>query len=160
MYASSKWLSTECVLGLIWHINASVWSAPSIVSLPDHQLWSACKNDGHKTKSACRVIGDNQNFTLVAFSLAAWRDGPSLDLLGLEQHRSELNTDWFAVKALLFFSSLVHTTMKSALTSLTSERERLKQCLDHETCPPTSPQVVGLKNALATVRETTRTQTQ
>uniref|UniRef100_A0A3Q1FGT4 Oxysterol-binding protein n=1 Tax=Acanthochromis polyacanthus TaxID=80966 RepID=A0A3Q1FGT4_9TELE len=37
----------------------------------------------------------------------------------------------------------------SALTSLTSERERLKQCLDHETCPPTSPQVVSLKNALA-----------
>lgn len=43
--------------------------------------------------------------------------------------------------------------MKSALSSLTSERERLKQCLDHEACPPTSPQVVGLKNALATVRE-------
>lgn len=42
--------------------------------------------------------------------------------------------------------------MKSALSSLTSERERLKQSLDHETCPPTSPQVVGLKNALATVR--------
>uniref|UniRef100_A0A671UX15 Oxysterol-binding protein n=1 Tax=Sparus aurata TaxID=8175 RepID=A0A671UX15_SPAAU len=38
----------------------------------------------------------------------------------------------------------------NSLTSLTSERERLKQCLDHETCPPTSPQVVGLKNALAT----------
>ncbi|XP_019949065.1 oxysterol-binding protein-related protein 3 isoform X5 [Paralichthys olivaceus] len=45
----------------------------------------------------------------------------------------------------------LHTTMKSALSSLTSERERLKQCLDHETCPPTSPQVVGLKNTLATV---------
>ncbi|XP_019949064.1 oxysterol-binding protein-related protein 3 isoform X4 [Paralichthys olivaceus] len=44
----------------------------------------------------------------------------------------------------------LHTTMKSALSSLTSERERLKQCLDHETCPPTSPQVVGLKNTLAT----------
>uniref|UniRef100_A0A3P8SQQ6 Oxysterol-binding protein n=1 Tax=Amphiprion percula TaxID=161767 RepID=A0A3P8SQQ6_AMPPE len=43
----------------------------------------------------------------------------------------------------------LHTIMKSALTSLTSERERLKQCLDHETCPPTSPQVVSLKNALA-----------
>ncbi|XP_029359530.1 oxysterol-binding protein-related protein 3 [Echeneis naucrates] len=44
----------------------------------------------------------------------------------------------------------LHVTMKSALSSLTSERERLKQCLDPETCPPTSPQVVGLKNALAT----------
>ncbi|XP_054637886.1 oxysterol-binding protein-related protein 3 isoform X1 [Dunckerocampus dactyliophorus] len=44
----------------------------------------------------------------------------------------------------------LHTTMKSALISLTSERERLKQCVDHDTCPPTSPQVVGLKNALTT----------
>lgn len=46
----------------------------------------------------------------------------------------------------------VHATMKSALSSLTSERERLRQCVDYETCPPTSPQVVGLKNTLATVR--------
>uniref|UniRef100_A0A4W6DJ34 Oxysterol-binding protein n=1 Tax=Lates calcarifer TaxID=8187 RepID=A0A4W6DJ34_LATCA len=37
-----------------------------------------------------------------------------------------------------------------SLSSLTSERERLKLCLDHETCAPTSPQVVGLKNALST----------
>lgn len=44
----------------------------------------------------------------------------------------------------------LHTTMKSALTSLTSERERLRQCVEFETCPPTSPQVVGLKNALST----------
>uniref|UniRef100_A0A8D3D1Q7 Oxysterol-binding protein n=1 Tax=Scophthalmus maximus TaxID=52904 RepID=A0A8D3D1Q7_SCOMX len=49
----------------------------------------------------------------------------------------------------------LHATMKTALSSLTSERERLKQCLDHETCPPTSPQVVGLKNSLSTVREPT-----
>uniref|UniRef100_A0A3P8SQ97 Oxysterol-binding protein n=1 Tax=Amphiprion percula TaxID=161767 RepID=A0A3P8SQ97_AMPPE len=47
----------------------------------------------------------------------------------------------------------LHTIMKSALTSLTSERERLKQCLDHETCPPTSPQVVSLKNALASKQD-------
>uniref|UniRef100_A0A3Q2E2K6 Oxysterol-binding protein n=1 Tax=Cyprinodon variegatus TaxID=28743 RepID=A0A3Q2E2K6_CYPVA len=33
--------------------------------------------------------------------------------------------------------------------SLTSERERLKQCLDHDSFPPTSPQVVNLKNTLA-----------
>ncbi|XP_078027911.1 oxysterol-binding protein-related protein 3 isoform X3 [Epinephelus lanceolatus] len=44
----------------------------------------------------------------------------------------------------------LHATMKTALSSLTSERERLKQCADQETIPPTSPQVVGLKNALST----------
>ncbi|MED6232937.1 hypothetical protein ATANTOWER_004475 [Ataeniobius toweri] len=43
----------------------------------------------------------------------------------------------------------LHTTMKSALSSLTSERERLKQCLDHDSYPPTSPQVVNMKNTLA-----------
>uniref|UniRef100_A0A3B4ABH0 Uncharacterized protein n=1 Tax=Periophthalmus magnuspinnatus TaxID=409849 RepID=A0A3B4ABH0_9GOBI len=48
--------------------------------------------------------------------------------------------------------ALQHTTMKSALTSLTSERERLRQCVETETCPPTSPQVVGLKNALSTLQ--------
>ncbi|XP_029958372.1 oxysterol-binding protein-related protein 3 isoform X2 [Salarias fasciatus] len=48
----------------------------------------------------------------------------------------------------------LHTTMKSALTSLTSERERLKQCLDHDSCPPTSPQVVSLKNTLAAKQDT------
>ncbi|XP_044063382.1 oxysterol-binding protein-related protein 3 isoform X4 [Siniperca chuatsi] len=47
----------------------------------------------------------------------------------------------------------LHATMKSALSSLTSERARLKQCLDHETCPPTSPQVAGLKNSLATKQD-------
>ena len=49
--------------------------------------------------------------------------------------------------------------MKSALSSLTSERERLKQCLDHELGPPTSPQVVNLKNTLAAVCEEEHTRT-
>lgn len=57
------------------------------------------------------------------------------------------------------FLSSVYSTMRSALSAITSERERLKQFVDHEACPPTSPQVVGLKNALATVGENTRTQT-
>ncbi|XP_037641390.1 oxysterol-binding protein-related protein 3 isoform X2 [Sebastes umbrosus] len=47
----------------------------------------------------------------------------------------------------------LHATMKTALSSLTSERERLKQCVDHEIIPPTSPQAVGLKNALATKQD-------
>ncbi|XP_017165240.1 oxysterol-binding protein-related protein 3 isoform X2 [Poecilia reticulata] len=46
-------------------------------------------------------------------------------------------------------ASNLHTSMKSVLSSLTSERERLKQCLDHDSYPPTSPQVVSLKNTLA-----------
>lgn len=62
------------------------------------------------------------------------------------------------VKIERFFLS-VHSTMKSALSSMTSERERLKQYLDQDTSSPTSPQVVGLKNALAAVGENALTQT-
>lgn len=61
---------------------------------------------------------------------------------------------FYSCKVECFLSS-VYTTMKSALSSITSERERLKLFMDHEACPPTSPQVVGLKNALATVGENT-----
>ncbi|KAJ8415902.1 hypothetical protein AAFF_G00404590 [Aldrovandia affinis] len=43
----------------------------------------------------------------------------------------------------------LHATLKSAFSSLTSERERLKQVLDHETCQPPSAQIMGLKNALS-----------
>uniref|UniRef100_A0A8K9UKE3 Oxysterol-binding protein n=1 Tax=Oncorhynchus mykiss TaxID=8022 RepID=A0A8K9UKE3_ONCMY len=36
------------------------------------------------------------------------------------------------------------------LSALTSEKEKLKQVLDHQdTCPPTSPGIMGLKNALS-----------
>uniref|UniRef100_A0A672TBU1 Oxysterol-binding protein n=1 Tax=Sinocyclocheilus grahami TaxID=75366 RepID=A0A672TBU1_SINGR len=45
----------------------------------------------------------------------------------------------------------VHTTMKSALCMLTTEKERLKQMLEHESCPAPSAQLLGLKNTLAAV---------
>uniref|UniRef100_A0A671PA83 Oxysterol-binding protein n=1 Tax=Sinocyclocheilus anshuiensis TaxID=1608454 RepID=A0A671PA83_9TELE len=43
----------------------------------------------------------------------------------------------------------LHTTMKSALCMLTTEKERLKQMLEHESCPAPSAQLLGLKNTLA-----------
>ncbi|XP_017282078.1 oxysterol-binding protein-related protein 3 isoform X3 [Kryptolebias marmoratus] len=43
----------------------------------------------------------------------------------------------------------LYTSMKLVLSSLTSERERLKQCVDHDSYPPTSPKVVNLRNTLA-----------
>lgn len=59
-----------------------------------------------------------------------------------------------------FFTCLfpVHTTMKSALCMLTTEKERLKQMLEHESCPSPSAQLLGLKSALTAVRtQTTHT---
>uniref|UniRef100_A0A8C9TL99 Oxysterol-binding protein n=1 Tax=Scleropages formosus TaxID=113540 RepID=A0A8C9TL99_SCLFO len=43
----------------------------------------------------------------------------------------------------------LHATMKSALSSLAAERERLKQALDQEMPQPPSNQILGLKSALA-----------
>uniref|UniRef100_A0A8C1VZE6 Oxysterol-binding protein n=1 Tax=Cyprinus carpio TaxID=7962 RepID=A0A8C1VZE6_CYPCA len=43
----------------------------------------------------------------------------------------------------------LHSTMKSALCMLTTEKERLKQMLEHDSCPAPSAQLMGLKNALA-----------
>ncbi|XP_011483476.1 oxysterol-binding protein-related protein 3 [Oryzias latipes] len=56
---------------------------------------------------------------------------------------AKLQEDFYSVAANF------HASMKSIMSSLTSERERLRQCLDHETFLPTSPQVVNLKNTLA-----------
>lgn len=58
-----------------------------------------------------------------------------------------------------FFTCLfpVHTTMKSALCMLTTEKERLKQMLEHESCPSPSAQLLGLKSALTAVRTQTHT---
>uniref|UniRef100_A0A671KYQ3 Oxysterol-binding protein n=1 Tax=Sinocyclocheilus anshuiensis TaxID=1608454 RepID=A0A671KYQ3_9TELE len=53
----------------------------------------------------------------------------------------------------------LHTTMKSALCMLTTEKERLKQMLEHESCPAPSAQLLGMKNALAAVRTQTHTHT-
>ncbi|XP_035287262.1 oxysterol-binding protein-related protein 3 isoform X2 [Anguilla anguilla] len=45
-------------------------------------------------------------------------------------------------------ASTLHATLMSTFSSLSSERDRLKQVLDHETCQPPSAQIMGLKNAL------------
>ncbi|XP_056141563.1 oxysterol-binding protein-related protein 3 isoform X2 [Lampris incognitus] len=56
---------------------------------------------------------------------------------------AKLQEDFYRV------ASNLHSSMTSAFCSLTSERERLKQVLENETLPPTSPQVLSLKNTLA-----------
>ncbi|XP_066538602.1 oxysterol-binding protein-related protein 3 isoform X2 [Hoplias malabaricus] len=50
-------------------------------------------------------------------------------------------------------ASNLHTSMKSALSSLSTEKERLKQMLEQETCPAPSAQLLGLKSALAAKQE-------
>uniref|UniRef100_A0A3B4BRT8 Oxysterol-binding protein n=1 Tax=Pygocentrus nattereri TaxID=42514 RepID=A0A3B4BRT8_PYGNA len=45
----------------------------------------------------------------------------------------------------------LHASMKTALSSLTAEKERLRQMLEQEACAAPSTQLLGLKSALAAV---------
>uniref|UniRef100_A0A8C9U4Y9 Oxysterol-binding protein n=1 Tax=Scleropages formosus TaxID=113540 RepID=A0A8C9U4Y9_SCLFO len=51
-----------------------------------------------------------------------------------------------------FFCPAVHTTMKSAFSSLSSQRDRLKQVLELETHSSPASQVLGLNSSLISVR--------
>lgn len=48
---------------------------------------------------------------------------------------------------------LVYFTLKSAFSSISTEREKLKQVLEHEASSSPSAQIVGLKNALTSVSD-------
>ncbi|XP_033837482.1 oxysterol-binding protein-related protein 3 isoform X1 [Periophthalmus magnuspinnatus] len=92
------------------------------------------------SSGSIRLHASNPNLSTAALS----NDKGDLESLEFNIDVAKLQEDFCRV------ATNLHTTMKSALTSLTSERERLRQCVETETCPPTSPQVVGLKNALST----------
>ncbi|XP_016893645.1 oxysterol-binding protein-related protein 3 isoform X2 [Cynoglossus semilaevis] len=92
------------------------------------------------SSGAVRLHASNPNLSTAALV----NDKIDLESLDCAFDVAKLQEDFCRVAADL------HATMMSALTALTSERERLKQCLDHDSCPPASPQVVSLKNALAT----------
>ncbi|XP_068425504.1 oxysterol-binding protein-related protein 3 isoform X2 [Clinocottus analis] len=91
------------------------------------------------SSGSIRLHASNPNLS----SAALGNDKADTESLDSTFDVAKLQEDFYRV------ATNLHVTMKSALSSLTSERERLKQCVDRETIPPTSPQVVGLKNALA-----------
>ncbi|KAG9276675.1 oxysterol-binding protein-related protein 3-like [Astyanax mexicanus] len=55
---------------------------------------------------------------------------------------SKLQEDFYRV------ATNLHASMKSALSSLSTEKERLRQMLEQEPCPAPSTQLLGLKSAL------------
>ncbi|XP_033983776.1 oxysterol-binding protein-related protein 3 isoform X1 [Trematomus bernacchii] len=95
------------------------------------------------SSSSVRLHASNPNLSTAALA----NDKADTESLDSAFDVTKLQEDFCRVAANF------HATMKTALNTLTSERERLKQCVDHETIPPTSPQVVGLKNALTTKQE-------
>lgn len=49
---------------------------------------------------------------------------------------------------------LVYFTLRSAFSTISTEREKLKQMLEHDASSSPSAQIVGLKNALTSVSDT------
>uniref|UniRef100_A0A8B9KPY8 Oxysterol-binding protein n=1 Tax=Astyanax mexicanus TaxID=7994 RepID=A0A8B9KPY8_ASTMX len=61
---------------------------------------------------------------------------------------SKLQEDFYRGLHIANKPKLVHASMKSALSSLSTEKERLRQMLEQEPCPAPSTQLLGLKSAL------------
>ncbi|XP_019741940.1 oxysterol-binding protein-related protein 3 isoform X5 [Hippocampus comes] len=137
------------------------YSAPSIQALQTSTFDSPKKEKRLQRKWRTKNYNKDTKTTLqvpscIAGSVRLHSSNPNLSTTTLANDKADpesLDSPFDVAKLQEDFCRVatnLHTTMKSALSSLTSERERLKQCVDQDCCPPTSPQVVGLKNALTT----------
>ncbi|XP_039662892.1 oxysterol-binding protein-related protein 3 isoform X3 [Perca fluviatilis] len=138
------------------------YSAPSIQALQAATFDSPKKEKRLPKKWRCKNYNKDVKTTLQvpscisSGSIRLHASNPNLSTAALANDKADtesLDSTFDVAKLQEDFCRVatnLHATMKTALSSLTSERERLKQCLDHETIPPTSPQIVGLKNTLAT----------
>ncbi|XP_078109250.1 oxysterol-binding protein-related protein 3 isoform X2 [Sander vitreus] len=141
------------------------YSAPSIQALQAATFDSPKKEKRLPKKWRCKNYNKDVKTTLQvpscisSGSIRLHASNPNLSTAALANDKADtesLDSTFDVAKLQEDFCRVatnLHATMKTALSSLTSERERLKQCLDHETIPPTSPQVVGLKNTLATKQD-------
>ncbi|XP_039662891.1 oxysterol-binding protein-related protein 3 isoform X2 [Perca fluviatilis] len=141
------------------------YSAPSIQALQAATFDSPKKEKRLPKKWRCKNYNKDVKTTLQvpscisSGSIRLHASNPNLSTAALANDKADtesLDSTFDVAKLQEDFCRVatnLHATMKTALSSLTSERERLKQCLDHETIPPTSPQIVGLKNTLATKQD-------
>uniref|UniRef100_A0A671P9Y1 Oxysterol-binding protein n=1 Tax=Sinocyclocheilus anshuiensis TaxID=1608454 RepID=A0A671P9Y1_9TELE len=129
-------------------INASTYDSPK--KEKKHPRKWRPKNYGKDNKTTLQVPS-----CIAAGSVRLHASNPNLSSVDLTNEKtyhetlespidvSKLQEDFCRV------ANNLHTTMKSALCMLTTEKERLKQMLEHESCPAPSAQLLGLKNTLA-----------
>uniref|UniRef100_A0A6Q2YUQ5 Oxysterol-binding protein n=1 Tax=Esox lucius TaxID=8010 RepID=A0A6Q2YUQ5_ESOLU len=121
-------------------LQASTYDSPKKDKRPLRK-WRGSKNDGKDVPGfvsvgSIRLHASNPNLSTAAlgnektYPEPPYMDSPSpVDVAKLQE-------DFY-----------LHESMKTALGSLTSEKERMRQVMDH----PDTPQVMGLKNALSSV---------
>uniref|UniRef100_A0A673G0H1 Oxysterol-binding protein n=1 Tax=Sinocyclocheilus rhinocerous TaxID=307959 RepID=A0A673G0H1_9TELE len=133
-------------------------SAPAINALQASTYDSPKKEKRHPRKWRPKNYGKDNKTTLQvpscisAGSVRLHASNPNLSSVDLTNEKTyhEILESPIDVSKLQEDFCL-HTTMKSALCMLTTEKERLKQMLEHESCPAPSAQLLGLKNTLAAV---------
>uniref|UniRef100_A0A8K9UVA2 Oxysterol-binding protein n=1 Tax=Oncorhynchus mykiss TaxID=8022 RepID=A0A8K9UVA2_ONCMY len=133
-------------------LQASTFDTPKKEKRPPRK-WRGSKNYGKDVKTtlqvpscissgSVRLHASNPNLSTAALGTAkAYPEPPYMDS---PIDVAKLQEDFCRVANNRKYS------LSSALSALTSEKEKLKQVLDHQdTCPPTSPGIMGLKNALS-----------
>ncbi|XP_036394353.1 oxysterol-binding protein-related protein 3 isoform X2 [Megalops cyprinoides] len=135
-------------------LQASTFDSPKKEKRPPRK-WRS-KNYGKDTKTTLQVPS-----CISSGSIRLHASNPNLSTAELGNDKnypevpdsptdvSKLQEDFCRV------ANELHATLKSAFSSLSSERERLKQVLDHEMCQPPSTQMMGLKNALTSKQDST-----
>nr|XP_020468459.1 oxysterol-binding protein-related protein 3 isoform X2 [Monopterus albus] len=149
---SMEVLHRTCSAPSIQALQASTFDSPKKQKILPRKWRTKNYNKDMKTTlqvpscisaGSVRLHASNPNLSTAALS----NDKADPESLDCPFNVAKLQEDFCRV------ATSLHETMKSALSSLTSESKRLKQCLDHETCPSTSVQVVSLKNALVTKQD-------
>ncbi|KAG9345175.1 hypothetical protein JZ751_009718 [Albula glossodonta] len=129
-------------------LQASTFDSPKKEKRPPRK-WRS-KNYGKDAKTTLQVPS-----CISSGSIRLHASNPNLSTaaLGTEKNYTEIPDSPTDVSKLqedfCLVANNLHATMKSAFSSLSSERERLKQVLDHEACQPPTTQIMGLKNALS-----------
>ncbi|XP_072535519.1 oxysterol-binding protein-related protein 3 isoform X2 [Salminus brasiliensis] len=135
-------------------LQASAYDSPKKEKRPPRK-WRS-KNYSKDTKTtlqvpscissgSIRLHASNPNLSCVDLT----NDKSYSEPLDLPIDVSKLQEDFCRV------ANNLHTSMKSALSSLTTEKERLRQMLEQEACPAPSTQLLGLKSALAANQDST-----
>ncbi|XP_052000631.1 oxysterol-binding protein-related protein 3-like isoform X2 [Xyrauchen texanus] len=137
------------------------YSAPAINALQASTYDSPKKEKRHHRKWRNKNYGKDNKTTLQvpscisSGSIRLHASNPNLSSVELANEKSyhepldspidvsKLQEDFCRV------ANNLHATMKSAVSMLTTEKEKLKQMLELEPCPVPSAQLVGLKSALA-----------
>uniref|UniRef100_H3A5L1 Oxysterol-binding protein n=1 Tax=Latimeria chalumnae TaxID=7897 RepID=H3A5L1_LATCH len=135
-------------------------SAPAINALQVPSFESPKKDKRSSRRWRAKSVGKNTKTTLqvpcVSSGLVRLHaSNPNLSTVDHVEGKyysdgSDASTDYSKLQEdLCHVAHKAYSTLKSAFNTVSIEREKLKQMLEHDTCQSSSTQIIGLKNALS-----------